>query len=195
MNVPRLPSVPAVVPAALLLAVTHVLGCAQASALPVPGESADAAIAVDAASPGLDGSLTDARSPLDASGDSGGIGDAAVDARDSGSPPVEAGTPEASAPEAGDPAADCLLAGSPPDGGDPATNAYMQSCGGDPAAVTTAQNGSPCTIGVEGQHCFLQCAFCKSAGGTPPATLVLPCTLPINNCCGVLTCGGCPTCS
>jgi hypothetical protein len=184
--------------ASSLLAAVLLAGCAQSAAEP---ESPDGAAATDAtvdAGTAPDGSADaggpEASSPSDASPpphDAASDAAAAVDSgNDAGPLPTDAG-----APDAHDPAADCLLAGSPPDGGDPASNAYMQSCGGDPAGMTTAQNGSPCTISVLGQHCFLQCAFCKSAGGSPPSNLLLPCTQPINNCCGVLTCGGCGTCN
>lgn len=158
--------------------------------------------AVDASTP-LDSSPAtsappDATSPPRDAANDVAVVDSGSDVADAGPLLADAGPSpgDAGSPDAPDPAADCLLAGTPPDGGDPSSNPYMQSCGGDPAGMTTAQNGSPCTIGVLGQHCFLQCAFCKNGSPTsPPSSLLLPCTQPINNCCGVLTCGGCGTCS
>jgi GxGYxY sequence motif in domain of unknown function N-terminal/GxGYxYP putative glycoside hydrolase C-terminal domain len=91
--------------------------------------------------------------------------------------------------DGGDAAASCLLAGT-------AGNSYAASCGGNGTTSVTAAEGNVCTVGVVGQSCLLQCGFCNAPGGVSAAsTLVLPCTQPIANCCGVLTCGGCGTCN
>lgn len=114
--------------------------------------------------------------------------------------PGDGGVPspgDASAPttdDAGSAAAACEHAGVPGDGTDPSSNSYLQSCGGAASTTTTGANGNTCSIGVVGQHCFLSCAFCNGYGSSAPSSLVLPCDQPINNCCGVLTCGGCPAC-
>jgi len=104
--------------------------------------------------------------------------------------PSDAGAPSTLPDPADDggAAADCLLAGT-------AANSYVRSCGGSATSTVTSANGNPCTIGVVGQSCFIQCRFCTAPAGStpaaPPSTLLLPCTQPIANCCGVLTCGAC----
>jgi hypothetical protein len=157
------------------------------SASPDAAFTADAASAPDSSRNGPEAGGPDGASLPDARYDASEVADSGGDV---GSTPLDAATPEA-----GDPAADCLQAGSPPDGGDPSSNSYMESCGGAASPTIAAAGGNPCTIGVVGQHCFLQCAFCNGIGSSPPSSLVLPCTLPISNCCGVLTCGGCEPCN
>jgi hypothetical protein len=119
--------------------------------------------------------------------------------REQNSLPMNPSSSDAAAPSVpvppavdGGPAADCLVAGTP-------ANSYVRSCGGSATSTLNAATGNPCTIGVVGESCFIQCGFCTAPAGstpaTPPSTLVLPCNQPIANCCGVLTCGDCPTCN
>jgi hypothetical protein len=170
-------------------------GCGTSSSSPADldaGVTLDSASVADSAAVGLDAAPSDG-TPLDAPPDVGQVADSEADS-DAGSPSSDSAVAD-SGEDAGGPAADCLQAGSPPDGGDPASNSYMQSCGGPTAVTTTAANGNPCSIDVVGQHCFLECAFCYGNGVSPPSSLVLPCTQPITNCCGILTCGACEPCN
>lgn len=177
---------PATAASTFVFAIAHSVallwvGCSQGdSGSPEGGGPADGSSAADASQQG-----PEAGAPEGGAGVDGGEG------ADSGG---DGASTDAATQDADDPVADCLQAGSPPDGGESASNAYMQSCGGASSSTTTAQDGNPCTIGVVGQHCFLQCAFCNGFGSSSPSSLLLPCSLPINNCCGVLTCGGCPAC-